>query len=89
MDSTKAQNLAALTCYQCGQTGHTSQDCNLCHDIRHMTLDEQDKFMRRIMANRDAKMAVVAESMTLACTSEGTVVEREVNESDLSGPVGE
>jgi hypothetical protein len=48
-----------------------------------MMLDEQNKFIQHIMANRDAEMAVVAESMTLACTSEGTVVEREVNESDF------
>jgi hypothetical protein len=48
-----------------------------------MTLDEQDKFIQRIMANRDAEIAVVAESTTLACTSEGTVVEREVDDSDF------
>jgi hypothetical protein len=40
-----------------------------------MMLDEQDKFIQHIMANRDAEMAVVAESTTLACTSKGTVVE--------------
>jgi hypothetical protein len=48
-----------------------------------MTLDEQDKFIQHIMANRDAEMAAVTESTTLACTSEGTVVEREVNELDF------
>jgi hypothetical protein len=48
-----------------------------------MTLDEQDEFIQCIMANRDAEKATVAELMTLACTSEGTVVEREVNESDF------
>jgi hypothetical protein len=48
-----------------------------------MTLDEQDEFIQRIMANRNAKMVAVTESMTLACTSEGTVVEREVDESDF------
>jgi hypothetical protein len=48
-----------------------------------MTLDEQDKFIQQIMANRDAEMAVVAESTTSANTSEGTVVEQEVNESDF------
>jgi hypothetical protein len=48
-----------------------------------MTLDEQDMFIQHIMANRDAEMAAVAESMTLACTSEGTVVEREADESDF------
>jgi hypothetical protein len=48
-----------------------------------MMLDEQDEFIQCIMANRDAKMAVVAESTTSACTSEGTVVEQEVDDSDF------
>jgi hypothetical protein len=48
-----------------------------------MMLDEQDEFIQCIMANRDAEMATVAESTTLACTSEGTVVEREVDELDF------
>jgi hypothetical protein len=48
-----------------------------------MTLDEQDKFIQHIMAKRDAEMAVVAESTTSACTSEGTVVECEVDKSDF------
>jgi hypothetical protein len=82
-DGTRTQRPAALTCYQCSQTGHTSQDCDLHHDVRHMTLDEQDKFIQCIMANRDAEMAATAESTTSACTSERTVVEREVNESDF------
>jgi hypothetical protein len=48
-----------------------------------MTLDEQDEFIQNIMANKDAKMAAVAGSMTQTETSEGTVVEREVDESDF------
>jgi hypothetical protein len=48
-----------------------------------MTLNEQDEFIQHIMANRDAEMAAVAESMTSASTSEGTVVEREANDSDF------
>jgi hypothetical protein len=48
-----------------------------------MTLDEQDEFIQCIMANRDAEMAAIAESMTSAGTSEGTVVEREIDESDF------
>jgi hypothetical protein len=48
-----------------------------------MTLDEQDEFMQHIMANRDTEMAVVAELTTSACTSKGTVVEWEVDESDF------
>jgi hypothetical protein len=48
-----------------------------------MMLDEQDKFIQRIMANRDAEMAAVSELTMSACTSEGTVVDREVDESDF------
>jgi hypothetical protein len=48
-----------------------------------MMLDEQDKFIQHIMANRDAEMAVAAESMTSVHTSEGTVMEREVDELDF------
>jgi hypothetical protein len=47
-----------------------------------MTLDEQDEFIQHIMANWDAEMAAAAES-TSARTSEGMVVEREVDESDF------
>jgi hypothetical protein len=50
-DGTRTQKPAALTCYQCGQTGHTSWDCDLRHDVRHMTPDEQDEFIQHIMAN--------------------------------------
>jgi hypothetical protein len=35
------------------------------------------------MANRDAEMAAIAGLTTLTETSEGTVVEREVNKSDF------
>jgi hypothetical protein len=62
----------AQTYYRCDQTGHISKECNLCHDVRHMTLDEQDKFIQHIMANCEAAVAAAAESMTQAGTSEGT-----------------
>jgi hypothetical protein len=48
-----------------------------------MMLNEQDKFIQHIIANRDAEMAATAGSMTQTETSEGTVVEREVDESDF------
>jgi hypothetical protein len=48
-----------------------------------MTLDEQDTFIQHIMANRDAEIAAAAGSTTPTETSEGTVVEREVDKSDF------
>jgi hypothetical protein len=48
-----------------------------------MTLDEQDDFIQRIIDNRDAAMAATAESMTQTGTSEGTMVEREVDDADF------
>jgi hypothetical protein len=48
-----------------------------------MTLDEQDKFIQQVMANRNTAMAAIAESMTHVGASEGTLVEREVDESDF------
>jgi hypothetical protein len=71
------------TCYRCGQTSHISRECDLCHDVRHMMLDEQDKFIQHVMANRDAAIAATAELTTHMGTSEGTLVEREVDDSDF------
>jgi hypothetical protein len=71
------------TCYCCGQTGHISRDCDLHHDIRHMTLDEEDEFIQQIMANRDAAVAAAAEWTTHMGTREGTLVEREVDNVDF------
>jgi hypothetical protein len=48
-----------------------------------MMLDEQDKFIQQIMANRDAAVAAAAESTTQMGTSEGTLVERKVDDSDF------
>jgi hypothetical protein len=48
-----------------------------------MTLDEEDEFIQRIMANRDAAVAATAESTTYMGTSEGTLVEREVEDVDF------
>jgi hypothetical protein len=79
----------AQTCYRCGQTSHISRDYDLRHDIRHMTLDEQDEFIQHIMAKRNTAVAAAAGSTTQMDTSEGTLVEREVNDVDLSDPAGE
>jgi hypothetical protein len=48
-----------------------------------MTLDEQDEFIQQVMANCDAAMASISELMTYMGTSEGTLVEREVENSDF------
>jgi hypothetical protein len=48
-----------------------------------MTLDEQDEFIQQIMANHDTAMATTAESMTRMGTSEGMLVEREVDDTDF------
>jgi hypothetical protein len=48
-----------------------------------MTLEEEDSFIQRIMANHDAAMAAAAASTTQMGTSEDTLVEREVNNVDF------
>jgi hypothetical protein len=83
VDRTHTLKPLAQTCYCCGQTCHISKECNLPHDVRHMTLDEEDEFIQRIMANRDATVTAAAESTTYTATSEGTLVEREVEDADF------
>jgi hypothetical protein len=83
VDHTWTLKPIAQTCYCCGQTGHISREYNLHHDVCHMTLDEQDKFIQQIMANHNAAVAAAAESMTHTGTSEGTLVERKVNDADF------
>jgi hypothetical protein len=48
-----------------------------------MMLDEQDKFIQHVMANCNAAIAATAASTTHTGTSEGTLVEREVDDSDF------
>jgi hypothetical protein len=48
-----------------------------------MMLDERDDFIQQIMANCDTVMAAAAELTTQMGTSEGTLVEREVDNADL------
>jgi hypothetical protein len=83
IDCTQTLKPLAQTCYHCGQTGHTSRECDLRHDVRHMTLDEEDEFIQRIMADRDAAVAATAESTTYMATREGKLVEREVEDADF------
>jgi hypothetical protein len=83
VDHTRTLKPPVQTCYRCGQTGHISKECDRYHDVRHMTLDEEDEFIQRIMANRDAAVAAAAQLMTYTATSEGTLVEREVKDGDF------
>jgi hypothetical protein len=48
-----------------------------------MTLDEEDDFIQQIMANHDAAVAAASASTTQMSTSEGTLVEREVDDTDF------
>jgi hypothetical protein len=48
-----------------------------------MTLDEQDNCIQCVMADRNAAMATTAELMTQTGTSKGTLVEREVDDTDF------
>jgi hypothetical protein len=61
VDHTQTLKPVAQTCYHCGQTSHISRECHLCHDVRHMTLDEKNEFILQVMANRDTAMAAIAE----------------------------
>jgi hypothetical protein len=84
VDRTRTSRPITQICYCCGQTGHISRECDLRHDVRHMTLEEEDKFIQHILANRDAAMATTVGSTTHTATSEGTLVEREADESDFT-----
>jgi hypothetical protein len=49
-----------------------------------MILEEEDEYIQHILANCDAAMATTARSMTHMAMSKGTLVEREVDESDFT-----
>jgi hypothetical protein len=84
VDHTRTSKSIAQSCYHCGQTGHISGECDLRHDVHHITLEEEDKYIQHILANHDAAMAATARLMTHTTTSEGTLVEWEVDESDFT-----
>jgi hypothetical protein len=83
IDCTQTLKPLTQTCYRCGQTSHISKDCNLQHDVHHMTLDEEDNFIQQIMANCDAAVAAASASTTQMGTSEGMLVKREVDDTDF------
>jgi hypothetical protein len=45
VDRTRTFKSIVQTCHRCGQTGHFSKECDLRHDVRHMTLEEEDEFI--------------------------------------------
>jgi hypothetical protein len=49
-----------------------------------MMLEEEDKYIQHILANHNAAMAAAAGSTTHMATSEGTLVEREVDKLDFT-----
>jgi hypothetical protein len=83
VDHTRTFKPIVQTCYHCGQTGHISKECDLHHDVCHITLDEEDEYIQHILANHDAAMSTTAGLTTHTATSEGTLVEWEVDESDF------
>jgi hypothetical protein len=48
-----------------------------------MMLEEEDEYIQHILANHDATMAATAGSTTHTATSEGTLVEQEVEDADF------
>jgi hypothetical protein len=48
-----------------------------------MTLDEEDDFIQQIMANHNTAAAAASASMTQTGTSKGTLVKREVDNTDF------
>jgi hypothetical protein len=83
VDCTWTLKPLAQTCYYCGQSRHISKGCDIHHDVSHMMLEEQDEFIQHIMANCNTAVAAAAELMTQMSTSEGTLVDREVNDMDF------
>jgi hypothetical protein len=83
VDRTRTFKPLTQTCYHCGQTSHISRECDLHHDVCYTTLDEQDEFNQQIMANHDTAVAAASELTTQLGTSEGMLVEREVDDLDF------
>jgi hypothetical protein len=48
-----------------------------------MMLEEEDECIQHVLANRNATMAAAARSTTCTTTSEGTLVEWEVEDADF------
>jgi L-serine deaminase len=83
VDCTQTLIPVMQTCYHCGQTSHISREYDLHHDVHHMMLDEQDEFIQHIIANHNMAITSVAESTTHMGTTEGTLVEGEVDDLDF------
>jgi hypothetical protein len=83
VDRTRTFKPLAQTCYRCGQTSYISKECDVRHDVCHMMLEEENKYIQHVLANHNAAIAAAAESTTRTATNEGTLVEREVDDTDF------
>jgi hypothetical protein len=59
---------------------HISSNCPLRYDIRHMTSDEQDDMIEKLLADHNAAMAATAASTQ---SKKATIIECEVSEEDF------
>jgi hypothetical protein len=48
-----------------------------------MTLEEEDEYIQHVLANCNAAMAAIAESTTHTGSSEGMLVDREIDNTDF------
>jgi hypothetical protein len=72
---------AVLTCYQCGEPGHTSRECPRRIDIRALTAIEREELMQDLLAAKD-----VVKDESLAVVIEAT--EEEEEEEEEARPAG-
>jgi hypothetical protein len=63
---------AAITCYHCGEPGHTSRECPRRIDVRGLTVIEREELMQDLLAAKD-----IANEEQLAVTEEATEEEEE------------
>jgi hypothetical protein len=80
INQTRTSNMTPELCYQCHQSRHISQDCPLHYDVHHMTIDEKDNMIEKIMADNDTTIVITAASTHL---EEEMIIECEVSDEDF------